>query len=340
MNQSLARPTMNLDLFEDAPQSAGALEFQRALHGWLRASQQAGQVRRDSSASVYEAMWTALAQWCVGRGIALDEITAADLDAYIASRGGFDELSARYALRLLRLVERVMEHRRLTRGAPVNRAATELIASRAEVRFAGSHGRDPLPDVLSATEAKRLVVYLCDSRPLGGGASYWQDLRNRASVALMLGAGLTPGDVRALTLEGVICEGGPVAGLPWKLRLPGNGNSPARETPMAPWAARLLAAWLQVRSQQRIPGPMCFPSTKTSGKAWGKVAQYTAARTVLLAAGIEDVEGGSYKLRHTFALRQLRKGKPATEVARWLGLSDPAMMERYRRILVSPVELA
>ncbi|WP_157267266.1 tyrosine-type recombinase/integrase [Azohydromonas aeria] len=331
---------MNLDLFEDSPQAAGPLAFQRALDDWLRASAQAGQVRRDSSASVYEHMWSALAQWCVGRGIALDDITAPDLEAYIASRGGFDELTSRYALRLLRLVERVMEHRRLAHGLPANRAATQLIASRAEVRFAGSHGRDPLPDVLSATEARRLVVHLCDSRPRPGAAGYWQELRNRASVALMLGAGLTPGDVRALTLDGVVAEGGHVAGLPWKLRLPGNGNSPARETPIAPWAARLLAAWLQVRAQQRIPGPMCFPSTKSAGKPWGKVAQYTAARGVLLAAGIEDVEGGSYRLRHTFALRQLRRGKPAVEVARWLGLSDPAMMERYRRILAAPVELA
>ncbi|NML16796.1 tyrosine-type recombinase/integrase [Azohydromonas caseinilytica] len=331
---------MNLDLFEEEPHGAGPLEFQRALTDWLRASQQAGQVRRDSSAAVYEHMWSALAQWCVARGIALDEITAADLDAYIASRGGFDELTSRYALRLLRLVERVMEHRRLAHGLPANRAATELIAARADVRFANSHARDPLPEVLPASEAKRLVSYLADSRPRPGGAGYWQDLRNRASVALMLGAGLTPGDVRALTLEGVVFDGGRVRELPWKLRLPGNGNSPARETPMAPWAARLLASWLQVRRQQGIPGPMCFPSTKSSGKPWGKVAQYTAARTVLLAAGIEDVEGGSYKLRHTFALRQLRKGKPSHEIARWLGLSDPAMMERYKRILITPVELA
>jgi integrase len=332
---------MNLDLFEtETPDSASPLAYQRALDDWLVASQQAGRVRRRSSASVYEAMWSALAQWCVARGIALDDDTAADLEAYIASRGGFDELSSRYALRLLRLVERVMEHRRLAHGKPVNHAATELIASRAEVRFAGSHGRDPLPEVLTAAEARQLVGFLADSRPRPGAAGDWQDLRNRASVALMLGAGLTPGDVRALTLEGVVSEGGRAPGLPWKLRLPGNGNSPARETPMAPWAARLLAAWLLVRQQQRIPGPMCFPSTKSSGKPWGKVAQYTAARAVLVAAGIEDVEGGSYRLRHTFALRQLRKGKPAAEVARWLGLSDPAMMDRYKRILIAPVELA
>lgn len=324
---------MNLDLFEPVP-GASPLAWREALDDWLAASQRAGQVRRDSSAAVYEHMWWALAQWCVARGIAPERLTAADLDAYVASRGGFDELSSRYALRLLRLVQRVLHHRARRHGTPTNTAADELIAARAELRFANAHARDPLPEVLPAAEARRLVAFL--SLPGDGG---WQALRNRASVALMLGAGLSPGDVRALALDGIVTEGGRWKSLPWKLRLPGNGNSPARETPLAPWAARLLAAWLQVRREQGIPGPMCFPATRSSGRPWGKVAQYEAARAVLQAAGLDDADGGSFKLRHTFALRQLRRGKPAQEVARWLGLSDPAMMERYRRVLLAPVEV-
>jgi site-specific recombinase XerD len=42
-----------------------------------------------------------------------------------------------------------------------------------------------------------------------------------------------------------------------------------------------------------------------------------------------------FKLRHTFALRQLRKGKTEEEVARWLGLLDINSMTRYRRIVLS-----
>ena len=155
----------------------------------------------------------------------------------------------------------------------------------------------------------------------------------------MLGAGLTPGEVGALEPPDVVSDGGATKSVPWKLRVDGNGNSPARETPVAAWAGQLLRYWLDVRAEQRIPGAMVFPSTKSTGKPWGKVAQYNAAKDVLQAADVDGVEGGSFRLRHTFALRQLRRGKAAEEVARWLGVSDPAVMSRYQRVISSPVDV-
>lgn len=91
--------------------------------------------------------------------------------------------------------------------------------------------------------------------------------------------------------------------------------------------------------EQGIPGVMLFPSTKATGKPWGKVAQYNAAKDVFRASGLDEVEGGSFRLRHTFALRQLRRGKSPEEVARWLGVSDPAVMARYRRVVLEPVDV-
>jgi integrase len=108
---------------------------------------------------------------------------------------------------------------------------------------------------------------------------------------------------------------------------------------VAPWAGQLLRYWLDVRAEQGIPGKMLFPSTKGTGKPWGKVAQYNAAREVLEAAGLDDVVGGSFRLRHTFALRQLRRGKSADDVAKWLGVSDPSVMVRYQRVLVAPIDV-
>ncbi len=252
-----------------------------------------------------------------------------------------DDLSNRYAWRLLRLVDRVMQHRARALGTEPNHAAAEALARRPELRFANAHDKDPLPAFLPAAEAKVLVTYLSAVRP-GRSATPqpWQEIRNRAAVGLMLGAGITPGEVRALELEDVTCHGGRGKNVPWKLQVKGNGNGPARETPIAPWAGQLLRCWLDIRSEQQIPGSMLFPSTRSTGKPWGKVAQYNAAKEVLAATGIEDVEGGSFRLRHTFALRQLRKGKKAEEVAKWLGVTDPAVMARYRRVITAPVDVA
>ncbi len=119
--------------------------------------------------------------------------------------------------------------------------------------------------------------------------------------------------------------------------MPGNGNLPPRETPIAPWAAELLKHWLQVRAELGIPGEQLFPSTRT-GKPWGKESQYRCARELLAQAGLDSAEGGSFRLRHTFALRQLRRGTSVEQVARWLGLEVEAM-NKYTRVLIAPADV-
>ena len=107
---------------------------------------------------------------------------------------------------------------------------------------------------------------------------------------------------------------------------------------MSTWAGRLLRTWLDTRQALEIDGSALFPATR-SGRPWSKVAQYAAAKAVLEAAGVPDTEGGSFKLRHTFALRQLRRGTAPEQVAQWLGLSDATALARYRKLLVAPVDV-
>jgi integrase len=330
---------MNLDLFADSDRATTS-QYTEAWAGWLAESERTGRLQRESSIDVYEHMWSAFTTWAVGNSVRLSEISALDLATYLESRGGSDDLSKRYALRLMRLVDRVLGHHARARGEPPNSAAADLLASRPDLRFANASDADPLPDYLIASEAKLLVAFLSAVRPGRAEAGQpWQVVRNRASVGLMLGAGLTPGEVRALKTDDVAVDGGRSAGVPWKLRVAGNGNVPARETPVASWAGQLLRYWLEVRSQQSIPGAMVFPSTRSTGKPWGKVAQYNAVKEVLAAARVDDVDGGSFRLRHTFALRQLRRGKSAEEVARWLGVDPGKVMSRYQRVLAAPVDV-
>lgn len=327
---------MTLDLFDD-PHAASLEEFQAAIASWLTNS---SEVVRASSRHVYEHMWSAFSAWAIGNQIAIANITAADLEQYLGSRGSAEELSPRYVWRLLRLVDRILQHQAQARGLVENRAAAEVLASHPGIRFANASESDTLPQFFGAAEAKQLVVYLSSVRPGRASAGRsWQEIRDRASVGLMLGAGITPGEVRALTLKDVVEDGGNRKRMPWKLRIAGNGNAAARETPVAAWAGQLLRYWLDIRMEQGLPGAMVFPATKATGKVWGKVAQYNAAKEVLRAAGMDDPGGGSFRLRHTFAIRQLRRGKRADDVAQWLGVSDPAVMARYGRVLSAPVDL-
>lgn len=331
------------DLFDrpDAP----VFVFQEAFDSWLDHVRQ-GQVRRGSSATAYRHMWGAFSRWCLAQRppVELDRVTPDDLQAFIASRHGAEspemDLSPRYVWRMLHLIDRVLVHRAGEQDQAPNTAAAELQASRPEWQYANAAEADPLPDYFTAGEGKRLVTFLSSARPRAGGRGSlhtWQELRNHASVGLQLGAGLAPGDVRALKTASPVVEGGRLSGVPWKVIVPADGLSAERETPVAPWAGQLLRHWLEVRAQMGIPGEHLFPSTRT-GKPWGKVAQYEACRQVLEAAGIDPVKGGSFRLRHTFALRQLRRGRSPEEVARWLGVVDPAVVARYQRVLTAPVD--
>ena len=334
--------------FDDADTAAvpPLAEFDAAFERWLEATERS--LRQPSSVEVYRHMWDAFVAWCVSRPrpLRLTALRQADLEVFLASRSGMQgaasDLTPRYAWRLLSLIDRVLKvHAREHGGAP-NSAARDLIEARPEVRYANA-AEEELPDYLLAGEAKRLVTFLSQLRPrphAPGSAHSWQELRDRTSVGLQLGGGLTPGDVRALTLASPVVAGGRLADVPWKLVVPAYGASAARETPLAPWAGQLLRYWLEVRAGLGLPTACewLFPSTRT-GKPWGKVAQYMAVKQVLADAGVEPVEGGSFRLRHTFALRQLRRGKSPDEVARWLGLVDAAALDRYRRVLTAPVEV-
>jgi len=80
-----------------------------------------------------------------------------------------------------------------------------------------------------------------------------------------------------------------------------------------------------------------FPST-AAGKRWSKQSHYATTRQLLAQAGLDGSEGGTFKLRHTFALRQLRRGTSPEEVARWMGV-EVEVMDRYKHIMSSPMDV-
>ena len=118
--------------------------------------------------------------------------------------------------------------------------------------------------------------------------------------------------------------------------MPALRRQPEREAPIIKWAGRVLGV-LATGAQGTGAGRRLPVSRDASGKQWGKVTHYDAVKSVLEAFGIDKslVEGGAYRLRHTFALRQLRRGKSPDVVAKWLGVVEMRVMDRYptRRLL-------
>lgn len=331
-----------LDLFAD--KQVGAAAFEAAFAGWLASVRRPRKgVTEESSETAYAMMWHSFTEWSVSKGVGLDDLTPENLIEFVSrpsQRDAKKDLSPRYVWRLLTLVDRVLGHRSRTQKLPENPAVEEVFSRHPHWRFANADSNDRLPEYLPDDAAAKLVAHLSEPRSKGAGEQMpWQDVRNRTSVAVMLGAGLTPGEVRDLELHDVVVAGSLQPGVPWKLQVRGGGSHGMRETPLTRWAGRLLGHYLAVRGRENIPGVQLFPSTR-KGTAWGKVAQYQATAGVLTAAGIDEalLPGGSFRLRHTFALRQLRRGKPPDQVALWLGVELREVL-RYRLIKYSQDEM-
>ncbi len=329
--------------------------LQQAFDNWLAHQRVAGRLRRGSSEAVYRAMWQALVAWCLAQrpALRLVDLQGAPLLHYLASRSGQQTadavLTPRYQQRLVSLVQRVRAHQ-AWQQQQASAGPAQALAMAQGTPPAGD-GRQPLLNITGGLDGPEPPLHLLPGqaaqlqallqRTADDAQGRWQRLRDRCAVALQLGAGLGPGDVRGLRLADVrpaaagTRPGAKPADDPparQQLQVAANGSAPAHAAPLADWAAGVLARWLAVRQAQALAGPWLLPSTR-SGKPWGKVAQYESARRVLADAGLDPDGGGSFRLRHSFAMRQLAHGHDPGQVAAWLGVVDPQVMLRYQRSL-------
>jgi integrase len=332
---------MRVDLFSPATALDRKDALDRVFEGWVahravsNSHSKGTRPLRVDSIEVYRDMWQVFVAWSVNRGLALETLDKGLLIEFLDSLGGPRDATLRYAKRMLGLIERVAAHAASQQDQPVN-PAIAAVAALPRFRFGDAAVDEPLPEFLAAGQARRLIAFVTERREINGAQVTWQEVRNRTSIAVQLGAGLTPGEARSLELDALVIEGRSKQGEPWAIAVPANGNYAARQTPVARWAGRQLRYWLDVRANQSIPGTALFPSVR-SGKPWSKPGAAAAFQSVLEAAGIAGA-GGSFKLRHTFALRQLTRHSEET-VAGWLGVQDPAIMARYRRVLYQPVDI-
>ncbi|HZW13201.1 MAG TPA: tyrosine-type recombinase/integrase [Noviherbaspirillum sp.] len=342
-------PTKTLPLFDVAAHKLEE-ELSELFEAWIAhrhnvtVGPRAQRRLREESADVYREMWQAFARHCAHRGIALVNVRASDIETFLMIRGTgpnpdkprmatkTGELSARYARRMLTLIDRLSRFDAQQRDTTPNRAAHELLQLPV-YKYAESADKTPLPDPLLAMQVKNLIAYLSQVRARDNAALSWKEMRDRTAVALMLGAGLSPADVRTVKTEGIKREGGRRSGIPWKLTVPANGTLEARDTHIEEWAARLLALWIDVRVT--MPGEVLFPSTQT-GRAWSHTGCFESCKGLLEQAGLGEGAGGLYRLRHSFAVRMLQAGHEDNDIAGWLGLKVD-QLHRYRRVMTAPV---
>lgn len=336
---------MKPDLIDDLFPS-GSLE---TLNPWGAYVANIGRRLSTESEAVQKAMWAAFEKWCIQNQIDSGTLTKAQLNAYLKSRDGkvpASELGPRYTLHLVTLIGRVLNVSDTGSFSASHPAVEELLDSDPDIKYADAGGRIPVPEYLSDTQDRTLVSFLESSVPSPGTRvsaiiqqqAKWHEMRNRAAVALQRGAGLTPLEIRNLKMSSVFLDSDPAKG-PWKVRAPASGRVHAHEAPLARWARPLLTYWLELRSSLDISGEWLFPSTRT-GKQWQKVSHFNSVEAVFDSAGLLGLTGGSYRLRHTFALRQLSRPEISeAKVAGWMGVEEKEI-KRYRGVILVPEDVA
>lgn len=153
--------------------------------------------------------------------------------------------------------------------------------------------------------------------------------RDRALLALLVGAGLRVGELVALDVSDVAeeREGGSV------LRVRGTGGGHVRTVPIRPDVARLLHEHLSTGHANRGREPLfrahdrasaALPRGRLTARAVRDVVARCAGR-----AGVRDKQASPHTLRHTFAIRALRSGGELVVVSRLLGHASVSTTERY-----------
>ena len=301
-----------------SPEALAAL-----FEAWLGARAQRAEPLSPASARVYRAMWGAWSAFLVAQRQTLDSFDAGSLERYLVQR----LVSDRHARRLIVLVDWLCGFDAQREEKSKNTGAQTLLQ---EPRFNHAERKThiPLPRALSDAQAQALLSVVMT--PVTEGD--WMHLRNNAMVAVMLGAGIKPGETLALKLGAIGVEPSRAGeALPYKLSIV--GKTGPRQTPLAPYARRILASWLIHRALLKFPGEVVFPATLCGGGVLNDSAFYRHFVVLLEQANIFSEKKGAHALRHTFATRNLRGGKPLPVVADWLGLETMEAAYRYRRLV-------
>jgi integrase/recombinase XerC len=179
-------------------------------------------------------------------------------------------------------------------------------------------GHRPLPDVLRADEAARLVDAVDGAQP--------EDLRDRVLLELLYATGIRVGELCGLDVDDVDTERRVV-------RVLGKGNR-ERSVPYGSPAAAALDAWL-VRGRPQWAAAHSGPALLL-GRRGGRLDPRTA-RTVVHRR-LADVPGapdlGPHGLRHSAATHLLEGGADLRTVQELLGHATLATTQIYTHVSV------
>ena len=258
--------------------------------------------RAPKTVEAYRRDLASLATWLDGP---VGRITTEQLEQYLAELRAAG-LSAATIGRRVAAIRSFFRHQTLL-GARTDNPAAELDLPRR---------RRTLPRTLSPTEAERLVEAAAGTTP--------RDLRDRALVELLYGAGLRVSEAVSLHKSSVDLDNRLV-------RCIGKGSK-ERVVPIGRQAVQALRRYLSrgrpfLDSRHR---PELFLNAKGGGLT--RAGAFLILRRLAAKAGLEPERVHPHLLRHSFATHLLEGGADLRSVQEMLGHADLATTELYTHV--------
>jgi integrase/recombinase XerC len=214
----------------------------------------------------------------------------------------------------------------------------KLAALRTFFRFLVREGRcalDPTAGIPGPRAALRLpkplpvdeCMALCDAaaRTAEAGGEP-RDLRDRALLELLYGAGLRVGEAAALDVRDVDLHRGDV-------RVLGKGGK-ERVVPLPAAAREALAAWLEARRRPGLLGEPLFTPLRRRAGPTGRLGARDLRRVVAARVRRAGLAGRvhPHRLRHSYATHLLDMGADLREIQELLGHASLSTTQRYTAV--------
>lgn len=308
------------------------------------------------SQQCYVAMFTKFARWMNEEHVNIRAITRDHilrfLDASMRPRrkGAAKDLNSVIRRRYVNLLERVFAHIGLPEN-PARQAWMALFDNRGDP---AQLGKEADKQFLTIEQQERFMLALSDVAPSAEGESRkaWRRRRDRAMMAMMIGAGLTASEVLAMRLsESTFGDPEEDGSIPVKVWAPTGSQERERKkdapsqtehlTKLRPVAVAYVMEWLAERQKMRVDGALLFPRKSTGPcEQLDPAILYRQVKATLAAAGIKVLREGGRTLRNTYAQRELENGADLETLKGYLGLHDMRSIERYvmgdRRLKPAP----
>lgn len=283
---------------------------ERAFDGWL-----ARNGFRHGTNVVYRAMWGKLLRWSAERDLAPLSWSAGQIGEFLDEQ----DLHKSHRYRYTRLIERIYNHLAHLQDGLHNPASQAVRAHLAEGE------NDPTAFLLPGERdllIARVLGPAGEAVPDGAEASptEWKRARDVALVAVLLGAGLKVGEVRALRT--IAIDSNRTGRVVLHMAKPETGRT--YEAPLFAFAHQPLMTWLALREASGTLGDLVFPAMP-SGRPMHAASIYRRVELLLDQAGVLSARcerASPQTLRNTCGAMHFEAGASPATVAQWLGMRD------------------